>query len=145
MMSEHTEQVKIFQWAAHRLGVYPELESMYAIPNANKRTKFQGQWLVDEGLKSGTPDICLPCARGGYHSLYVELKHGRNKTTDNQKKRIKMLNDQGNLAIVCYEFEGARDAIVEYLEMQPCGHPRSAIKGEGLTHWCSFCEEQNQG
>lgn len=32
-----------------------------------------------------------------------------------------------------------------WLELQPCGHPRSAIKGEGLTHWCSFCEEENQG
>ena len=27
-------------------------------------------------------------------------------------------------------------------DLQPCGHPRSAIRGEGLTHWCIFCEEE---
>ena len=115
-MSEHDEQCKIFQWAAHRTGVYPEIESMYAIPNAGKRPGSQGGWMVAEGLKSGTPDSCLPVAHGGYHTLYIELKHGKNKTTPNQKKWIKMLNDQGNLALVCYEFEGASAAIIEYLE-----------------------------
>ena len=28
--------------------------------------------------------------------------------------------------------------------LQPCGHPRSAIRG-CLTHYCSTCEEENDG
>ena len=139
-MSEHTEQVKIFQWAKYRWSIYPELEMMYAVPNAGQRRGSQGRWMVAEGLKAGVPDICLPVARGGYHGLYIELKHGKNKATKNQKHWLEMLNDQGYLAIVAYEFEGARTAIIEYLELQPCGHPKSAIKGDGLTHWCGECE-----
>ena len=26
-------------------------------------------------------------------------------------------------------------------DLQPCGHPRSAIRGKGITYWCSECEE----
>lgn len=83
-MSEHDEQVKLFQWAAHRLGVYPELALMFAIPNAGERRGSQGGWMVAEGLKRGVPDVCLPVARGGYHGLFLELKHGRNKATVEQ-------------------------------------------------------------
>jgi hypothetical protein len=28
-------------------------------------------------------------------------------------------------------------------ELEPlmaCGHPRSAVRGEGATHWCGMCE-----
>jgi len=27
----------------------------------------------------------------------------------------------------------------------PCGHPRSAARGDGLTHWCAMCEEEARG
>jgi hypothetical protein len=27
--------------------------------------------------------------------------------------------------------------------VQPCGHPMSAVRGEGMTHWCSMCEDDN--
>ena len=26
-------------------------------------------------------------------------------------------------------------------DLQLCGHPRSAIRGKGLTHYCALCEE----
>ena len=141
-MSEHTEQVKLFQWAAHRLGVYPELALMFAIPNAGKRRGSQGGWMVAEGLKRGVPDVCLPVARGGYHGLFLELKHGRNKATVEQLYWQERLLIQGYRADVVYEFEGARAAIIAYLELQPCGHPRGAIRGDGVTHYCGMCEDE---
>ena len=73
--------------------------------------------MVQEGMNSGVPDICIPISRGGYHSLYIELKHGKNKPTPNQKCWLEMLNEHGNRAIVCHEFEGARAAILDYLAL----------------------------
>lgn len=48
-----------------------------------------------EGLKSGVPDLCLPVARSGYHGLYIELKAGKNKPTDNQLAWLEVLEAQG--------------------------------------------------
>jgi len=116
-MSEHDEQVKLFQWAAYRTGIYPEIELMYAVPNSGKRPGSQGGWMIAEGLKSGVPDVCLPVPRGKYHGLYLELKHGRNNATPEQQHWIDMLTAQGYRAVVVYEFEGARDALIDYLEI----------------------------
>ena len=82
----------------------------------------------------------MPVARGGYHGLFLELKHGRNKTTPEQSYWLERLERQGYRADVVYEFEGARAAIIEYLDLQPCGHPRTAIRGD-VTHYCAECED----
>ena len=90
---------------------------MYHVPNGGYRSKKTAMMLKGEGVKSGVPDIVLPVARGGYHGLYIELKVGKNKPTDNQKKFMAALNDQDYLAIVCWGFEEARAAITEYLKI----------------------------
>ena len=28
------------------------------------------------------------------------------------------------------------------VDTMPCGHPRSAIRGNSMTHWCAKCEEE---
>jgi hypothetical protein len=28
------------------------------------------------------------------------------------------------------------------VELLPCGHPRSAVRGERVTHWCSECQKE---
>ena len=116
-MSEHDEQVKLFQWAAYRLPVYPELALMFAIPNGGQRNIVVANKLKAEGVKAGVPDICLPVARGKYHGLFLELKHGRNKATAEQQYWLERLTAQGYRAVVVYEFEGARDALIDYLEI----------------------------
>jgi len=125
-MSEHDEQVAIFEWAAMSLGVYPELELLYAIPNGAKlpykknarggRYSREAFWLLREGLKPGVPDMCLPVARSGYHGLYVELKHDKNKPTDKQEWWIDALNTQGYLSVAVWEAEAAIELITNYLE-----------------------------
>ena len=115
-MSEHTEQVAIFQWAALHRKKYPALDLLYAVPNAAKRTPRLGAWMKAEGLKTGVPDIVLPVARGGFHSLYIELKIGRNKPTPNQLLFMRNLTEHGNLCQVCYGEIAATNAIQSYLE-----------------------------
>ena len=114
-MSEHDEQVKLFQWARMSEGRWPELALLHAIPNGGKRHVAVARKLKAEGVKAGVPDICLPVGRSGWNALYIELKHGRNKATQEQQMWLWALTQEGNRAEVAYEFEGARALLEEYL------------------------------
>lgn len=113
---EDEHQEAIFQWCAVRQGMYPELKLLYHVPNEGKRDKLYAMALKRRGVKAGVPDMCLPVARCGYHGLYIELKVGKNKTTNNQKDWIERLNEQGYLAVVCYGWEAAVDTLDKYLK-----------------------------
>lgn len=110
-MSEHNLQTAVFTWAnsGYILEKFPELSKMFAIPNGGHRDVRVAQKLKREGVRAGVPDIFLPVARGGYHGLFVEMKHGRNKPTPEQDTYLRFLASQGYLCVVCYsidEFEG---------------------------------------
>ena len=114
-MSEHDEQVKLFQWARMSEGRWPELALLFAIPNGGKRHIAVARKLKAEGVRAGVPDICLAIARGPWNALYIELKHKRNKATPAQLGWLDMLIKAGNRAEVAYEFEGAKQVIEDYL------------------------------
>lgn len=115
--SEENEQIALFRWAEFAMNQYPELKLMYHIPNEGKRSKITGARLKAAGLKSGVPDICLPVACGGYIGLYIEMKAGKNKLTDNQEKWLNALTREGNFTAVCYGWEQAKKVIEKYLSM----------------------------
>ena len=115
--TEDTEQAHIFAWAAWASGKYPELDLMHHIPNGGKRSKSEAARFKVQGVKAGVPDIFLPCARGGYHGLYIELKRTKGgKISAAQKEWIDALRGQGYKVIVCYGFDEAREVIISYLE-----------------------------
>ena len=115
--TESEEQQALFEWAERLYGRYPELVLLYHIPNEGKRSKATGARLLKEGMKPGVPDIHLPVARGGFHSLYIELKRRKGSTTtQTQKTWIQLLGKYGNKAVRCYGWEEAAKVIVEYLE-----------------------------
>jgi hypothetical protein len=125
-MSEHDEQVALFQWAEMSLGVYPELGLLYAVPNGaklpwrknnqGKRYSPEAQRLKAEGLKSGVPDICLPVPVGKYHGFYLELKHGDNKPSPEQLSWISALTARGYCVVVAVGWEAAIEHLKNYLE-----------------------------
>lgn len=116
---EETEQINLFRWAAFAENKYPELKLMYHVPNEGKRSAATGSRLKQAGLKPGVPDIALPVARGGYIGLYIELKYGRNKATENQKNWLRNLESQNHLTAVCYGWEQAKDLIEAYMKLEP--------------------------
>lgn len=115
---EAMEQAALFQWAFTVQHTFPELRLMYHIPNGGKRNRFEAANLKRQGVKAGVPDICLPVARGGFHGLYIELKAGKNKTTDKQNEWLSDLMAQGYSAHVCVGWENAKDTITKYLGMR---------------------------
>ena len=127
---ESGHQEALFSWAAYQLGRMPELEYLHHVPNGGKRDKATATALKRQGVKAGGPDTCLPVARGGYHGLYIELKAGRNKATDNQKRWLKFLEEQGYCAAVCYGWNEAADKITEYLEMEKEKHCTECVYAE---------------
>lgn len=117
--TEEEEQSALFQWVAFRLAKYPELETIYHIPNEGKRSAQTGARLVTLGLRSGVPDICLPIARHGYTALYIELKRTKGgRLSDNQKVWLEKLNRWGCLAVRCDGWEQAARVIEEYLKQK---------------------------
>lgn len=114
--SEDQAQRLIFDWARWQQGKYPQLKAMYHAANEGKRSARAGAELKRQGMKPGVSDICLPYASGKYNNLYVELKVGNNKATDNQLKFVDMINSIGGKAVVVYGREATIELITAYLE-----------------------------
>lgn len=115
--SEDAHQAALFCWCNLNLHLYPQLKWLFAIPNGGYRDKITAGKLKATGVKSGVPDICLPCPTWTHKiGLFIELKVGKNKTSENQNEWIEYLKNAGYDVYVCYGWEDARDRIVEYLK-----------------------------
>ena len=80
----------------------------YHVPNEGLRAISTAANLKSLGLKPGIPDLCVPVARGDYHSLYIEMKSLTGKPTEKQVEWIWRLREEGMCAYVC---QGAKNAI----------------------------------
>lgn len=115
--SEATEQEALIVWCGWQQAKHPELKLIYHIPNGGSRNTLEAANLKRQGVKAGVPDLCLPVARNGFHGLYIEMKYGKNKTTENQKEWLEDLTTQGYFTAVCYGAEEAKEIIAKYLQL----------------------------
>ena len=113
--TEAQEQKSLIEWAKWQEKKYPELKMLMHVPNEGKRSKRYGAELKRMGLKAGFPDLGLFVPRNNKHALFLEMKVGRNKCTDNQKEWIRALMQQGYEVKVCYSCEEAIQTIKKYL------------------------------
>ena len=129
---EHEQQCAVIKWRDDmvRLGIYPELALLYAIPNGGERPKRQnkrtgrwycpsGQKLKAEGLLAGIPDLHLPVSRAGALSMYIEMKEPGKKPgkADEHQDRIHaLLREQGNMVAVCNSATWAIKVIEGYMK-----------------------------
>jgi hypothetical protein len=114
--TEAQEQTALFQWAAMMEGRFPELRTLHHIPNGGSRNAIEAAHLKAQGVRAGIPDIFLPCARNGFHGLYIELKRRKGgRVSIDQQRMILALRAQGYKVEVCRGWEEARDTICEYL------------------------------
>lgn len=116
-VTEAEEQKALIQWAKFQEKKYPELKLLYHCPNGGTRNKLEAANLKRQGVKAGVPDLFLPVSRNNKHGLFLEMKVGRNKCTDNQKKWIRKLLEQGYEVKVCYSCEEAIQIIKKYLNI----------------------------
>ncbi len=110
--SEHDLQVACVRWFRY---AYPKA-LCYAIPNGGYRTKTTARLMHSEGVVGGVPDLHIPIPRGGYASLYIEMKNGKaGRLSDHQKELIPRLQAYGNKVVVCRTVEKFRKEVDEYL------------------------------
>ncbi|WP_370554260.1 VRR-NUC domain-containing protein [Edwardsiella tarda] len=109
---EHFLQVRLFDRFERR---YPEIYAlMHATPNGGARSKVAGAEMQAEGQKKGYPDLSLDAPRGVYHGLRIEMKHGNNKPTKEQKEWLNRLTMLGYCCAVFNDLEAVSDFILGY-------------------------------
>lgn len=110
-MSESDEQRAVVE--------YCDLRNIpiYHVPNGGYRNKREAARLKAEGVRAGVPDLCIPVARGGYHSLYIEMKAAGGRPTDAQVRWIRRLQDEGMCAYVCVGAGNAIELIRRYMDL----------------------------
>lgn len=132
---EHDEQVALFYWAELNKSKIPALELLMAIPNGAYYGGGGGRWSIakrmkEEGVKKGVPDVFLPVpmtyvSEGQVTDmkagLWIEMKAGKNKPSDEQKWWIENLQEMGYRVEVCYSSQEAIDIINEYLDLNSKG------------------------
>ncbi|MNV47489.1 VRR-NUC domain protein [compost metagenome] len=101
----------------------PEVADLiFHVPNGGHRVKAVAAKLKAQGVKAGIPDLVLPMARGGFFGLYIEFKAtppNDAAISDSQHERIRKLNAQGYLAVVCRGHFDTMEQIRAYLRLAP--------------------------
>lgn len=110
MRPEDSEQISVVSYARR------QRIPVYHVPNEGKRDYYQTEHLKRKGMSPGIPDLCFPVARGGYHSLYIEMKAGRNTTTKRQDAWLAYLDAAGFKTAVCYSAEEAIEVVDAYMQ-----------------------------
>lgn len=117
MKGEDLEQAFLIEWCKMQENAHPELKMIFAIPNGGKRDIKTATKLKKTGVKSGVPDLMLAVPKNGKAGLFIEMKYGKNKPSQNQKEWLKLLAKQGYETKVCYSAEEAIKIIKEYLNI----------------------------
>lgn len=112
---ESDHQIALIKWAKMQQKAVPELSLLYHIPNGGHRSITTAARMKAEGVLAGVPDLHLPVSRGGYHSLYIEMKAPKGRLSENQKRIIPLLEEENNKVVVCYSWIEAKDEILAYL------------------------------
>ncbi len=108
-MTEHNHQKLFIAWC--RLN-YPTVP-VFAIPNGGKRGQIEAKRLQDEGVLAGVPDVFFANGKPG---LFIEMKEpNRGRVQKVQKELISRLEGNGYPVVVCYGYEQAKSALLEYL------------------------------
>jgi hypothetical protein len=116
--TEHEEQAALIGLCRAYEARYPVLGMVYAIPNGGARHKATAARLLREGVRAGVPDLCIPVARRGFHSLYIELKRTRGgRVSGAQDAYLMALHRHGHRVEVCAGWYAAWAVICDYLDI----------------------------
>lgn len=91
---------------------------VFHIPNEGKRSYAEGANMRRKGLKKGVPDLFIPVPSNGFHGLFIELKYGKGKPSNEQAGWLSLLSSNGYMAAVCYGFDEAVRIIESYLKKE---------------------------
>lgn len=129
---EDSQQLALFMQLRNEARTRPKFALAYHVPNGGSRgdtarsRAIEGGKMKAAGVKPGVPDVHWPIARGGFHSLYVEMKRPALKpktpnsprgTSDDQDRWIADLTAEGHCVAVCYSWIEALEVFNWYYEL----------------------------
>lgn len=107
-------QISCVRWFRYQYAKYARL--LFSIPNGAVTSEVQRRLLVANGLVNGVSDLMLAYPSGYYHSMFVEMKVGKNKQSKYQKDFQKAVEGAGFKYVVCYTIDEFITEINEYLK-----------------------------
>lgn len=87
-------------------------------PNGGKRKSSEAARFKKIGTKSGFPDIFIFITNSIFRGLFIEVKSGRNTSTDEQTAIHKLLEEQGYKVVECNGRQATINAIKDYLKIK---------------------------
>ncbi|WP_417211984.1 VRR-NUC domain-containing protein [Acinetobacter venetianus] len=96
----------------------PVSDYLHHSPNGGFRNKKEAARFKKMGTKNGFPDLFMFIAKGIFKGLFIEMKSGKNTTTNDQEDLHRILNEEGYKVVVCYTVRGAIQAIKDYLNIK---------------------------
>ena len=118
--TEHQIQRSVIFWWRHACGTYQlPVFALFAIPNGGLRDVITASKLKAEGVRPGIPDLMLARPVDGNCGLYIEMKAGKGRTSDDQDEVIAYLNSVGYRCVVCWTAEQAIEQVTNYLTRRP--------------------------
>ena len=111
---EAAEQAKVIAWARANERNYPFLWMLHSSLNGAKRTKANGDKLVQQGMLTGVPDLLLPVKKGHFSGLYIEMKSAKGRVSIEQSRFLTAVSENDYSAHICYSADDAIDKIKGY-------------------------------
>lgn len=95
---------------------YPALSPLlFAVPNGGWRNKIEAVNLKRQGVKPGVSDLILLFPRKGHGALLIEMKYGKGRQRDAQKKWQQTVEAAGYRYVVCRTFDAFKEEVDRYL------------------------------
>lgn len=115
---EFLSQKEVVLWARINAPFHRPLNFLSASLNGVKLTPAQYVKAFQSGMNAGFPDLELPCARRGYHGLYIEMKSEKGKLSEHQIEWAKYLGEEKYFFYLARSSEQAIKCLKWYLKIQ---------------------------
>lgn len=117
---ERDHQRALIAWRDLAKLQHPELELLFAIPNAGAgASKGQGGKMKAEGAVAGVADLFFAIARGPFHGAFVEMKSREGRLSPAQLRFKDRVLNAGYAYHLAREWTDAKDFLLRYLEVLP--------------------------
>ncbi|WP_432046532.1 VRR-NUC domain-containing protein [Weeksella virosa] len=89
---------------------------IFSIPNGGSRHQKEVAKIKAEGVVAGVSDLFIMKASRGFHGLFIEMKYGKNTTTEKQDVFLAKARSERYATAVCYSFEEFVKVTTQYLK-----------------------------
>ena len=121
-------------------GRYPELNTLYAIPNGGHRLKLAAGRARAEGALRSASDLVLPAPRYPFHGLYLEVKTPDRRLRIDQRAFLLTMIERGYAGTWAQSTQEILDLVIAYLELPAWPDPPVIL--EQRQRWLGAREHQ---